>query len=71
MNKKRRVLIVCCLLFAIMALCGAAASCSDAKTPSSGVHDGNFIKKDFDYPPDIMVEWGNYSADNIPQAIKG
>lgn len=72
MNKKRKLLIASCLLCATMAIGGTAAACSDKNTISTltGLTGGSTNKKDFGYPPDIMVEWGGYSAENIPQAIK-
>ena len=73
MNKKRNFLIASCLLCASMAVVGMAA-CSDkeAETPptSSETTEASTGREDFGYAPDITVAWGDYSAENIPQAVK-
>ena len=73
MNKKRKLLMASCLLCATMAISGAVVACSKEEpqtpaTPSTGV---SMTKKDYAYAPDIFVEWGEYSKENIPQAVKG
>lgn len=74
MNKKRKLLIASCLLCATMAIGGTAVACSDkepeAPVPSTETMGVSAIKKDYAYAPDIFVNWGEYSKENIPQAVK-
>lgn len=74
MSQKRKFLIAGCTICAMMAIAGAAAcSKKNPETPSNtDVSTGvSATKKDYAYAPDITVDWGEYSAQNVPQAVKG
>ena len=70
MTKIKKILIASCLLCATLAI-GAVVAFADVGTPSTSQAVSSSGKKNFNYLPDIAVDWGEYSEDNIPDAVIG
>lgn len=64
MKKITKTLLACCMLSAVAVAGGTAVALAET--------GGGEVKasRNLGYAPDITVEWGNYSIDNIPQAVK-
>lgn len=62
MKKIVKTLLASCLLCSAIAVGGVAIA--NAET-------GEENSRDLGYAPDITVDWGEYSSENIPNAVKG
>ena len=70
MRKLRNILLVCCLLCAALTI-GSLVAFAEVGSSAPSQEVSNSGKKNFYYNPDISIEWGEYSENNIPDAVKG
>lgn len=64
MKKIKKIFIASCLLCATMALGGTALAIAETNSSSRQ-------KQNLGYAPDIAIDWGEYSANDVPSAVKG
>lgn len=74
MKKNKKFMIASCLLFASLAVGATAVACAETNpvpsTPSGSTVEPT-SKQNFAFAPEIFVDFGEYSKENIPNAVKG